>query len=305
MLLPLLLAFFAMFALILGLMPVSLDNRPKLQLGANDPLASLMPKTLGVDNRKKKPIDYFFLVTSKIAIFNRPLAISPTGRRMFKDLAMAKSRITVEEFFLIKELLIGGALLLVFKFNSNSDFFMFWLLMGFAVGYMAPELWLKARIKKIKEDILRFLPDTVDLLGLCVNAGLDFMMALKYVVEKSSPTVIIDELRNMMQEINVGKPRRDALRDLAKKYELPDLSTFSRTLIQADRMGTSVIEALNILSEDMREARFRRGEAMALKAPLKMLVPLLFFIFPVVAILVAGPVFLDFFQNNPIKNLGH
>ena len=175
--------------------------------------------------------------------------------------------------------------------------------MSVAVGYMLPEFWLKARIKKIKESILRYLPDTVDLLGLCVNAGLDFMMALKYVVEKSNPTVIIDELKNMMQEINVGKPRRDALRDLARKYELPDLSTFSRTLIQADRMGTSVIDALNILSEDMREARFRRGEAMALKAPLKMLVPLLFFIFPVVAILVAGPVFLDFFQNNPLKNL--
>ena len=117
--------------------------------------------------------------------------------------------------------------------------------------------------------------------------------------------MIVDELRNMMQEINVGKPRRDALRDLARKFELPDLSTFSRTLIQADRMGTSVIDALNILSEDMREARFRRGESVALKAPLKMLIPLLFFIFPVVAILVAGPVFLDFMQNNPIKNLGH
>ena len=123
-------------------------------------------------------------------------------------------------------------------------------------------------------------PSFFDLLGLCVNAGLDFMMALKYVVEKSYPTTIIEELRNMMQEINVGKPRRDALRDLAKKYEMPDLSTFSRTLIQADRMGTSVSEALNILSEDMRETRFRRGEAMALKAPLKMLIPLLFFIFP-------------------------
>ena len=196
-------------------------------------------------------------------------------------------------------------MVLIFKFNDNGDFFMFWILMSIAIGYMLPEFWLKARIKKIKEDILKYLPDTVDLLGLCVNAGLDFMMALKYVVEKSTPTVIIDELRNMMQEINVGKPRRDALRDLARKYELPDLSTFSRTLIQADRMGTSVIEALNILSEDMREARFRRGEAMALKAPLKMLVPLLFFIFPVVAILVAGPVFLDFFQNNPLKGLGH
>ena len=303
MVLALFFAFIALFALVLGLMPVGLDSRPKLQLNIEDPLAGLsMPNA---ETKKKGPLDPLFIVIRKISAINRPISISPIGQRVYRDLGMAKAGITVDEFFLIKELLMVFCAFVVFKFNSNSDFFMFWLLMGFAVGYMAPELWLKARIKKIKEDILRFLPDTVDLLGLCVNAGLDFMMALKYVVEKSSPTVIIDELRNMMQEINVGKPRRDALRDLAKKYELPDLSTFSRTLIQADRMGTSVIEALNILSEDMRESRFRRGEAIALKAPLKMLVPLLFFVFPVVAILVAGPVFLDFFQNNPLSHLGH
>jgi tight adherence protein C len=304
MLLALLFAFFAGFALVLGLLPVGFDNRPKLQMKMDDTLSSLMPK-LGAEAKKSALMDFISSITVKLSLFNRPLAISPTGRRMYKDLRMAKSRLTVEEFFLIKEVLIFGSFLLILKFNHNSDFFLFLILMGFALGYMMPEFWLKARIKKIKEEILRFLPDTVDLLGLCVNAGLDFMMALKYVVEKSSPTVIIDELKNMMQEISVGKPRRDALRDLAKKYELADLSTFSRTLIQADRMGTSVIEALNILSEDMREARFRRGEAMALKAPLKMLVPLLFFIFPVVAILVAGPVFLDFFQNNPLQKLGH
>ena len=248
-------------------------------------------------------MDFIFLILSKIAIFNKPIAVSSTGRRAYRDLWMAKSRLGVEEFFLIKEILIVTLMVVAFKTTAKSDLLPFWLLMGFAFGYILPEFWVKGRIKKIKEEILRYLPDTVDLLGLCVNAGLDFMMALKYVVEKSTPTVIVDELRNMMQEINVGKPRRDALRDLARKYELPDLSTFSRTLVQADRMGTSVIEALNILSEDMREARFRRGEAMALKAPLKMLIPLLFFIFPVVAILVAGPVFLDFFQNNPIKHL--
>ena len=304
MFLPLLIAFFAGFALILGFWPVGIDTRPKLQLKLDDPLAGL-PTPPNAESKKKGFENVIFAITSKLAIFNRPLAISPTGRRMYRDLAMAKSRITVEEFFLIKELLIGTFIFLAIKMGSSSDFYMFGILMGFALGYMIPEFWLKSRIKKIKEEILRFLPDTVDLLGLCVNAGLDFMMALKYVVEKSPPTVIVDELRNMMQEINVGKPRRDALRDLARKYELPDLSTFSRTLIQADRMGTSVIEALNILSEDMREARFRRGEAMALKAPLKMLLPLLFFIFPVVAILVAGPVFLDFFQNNPLKHLGH
>ena len=102
----------------------------------------------------------------------------------------------------------------------------------------------------------------------------------------------------------VDEVRRDALRDLAKKYELPDLSTFTRTLIQADKMGTSVSEALNILSEDMRLARFRRGEAMALKAPLKMLAPLLCCIFPVVVILVGAPIFLDFMYNNPMKKMG-
>jgi pilus assembly protein TadC len=302
MLLALLFAFFAGFALVLGLMPIGMDSRPKLQLNM-EPLDGLALPMSKID-RKKGPLQVIFSLLAKLAIINIPLAASPAGRRAFKDLGMAKSSLTVEEFFLIKEILIVFFLLLVVKFNASSDLFLFWFLMSFAAGYMFPEMWLKARIRKIKGSILRNLPDTVDLLGLCVNAGLDFMMALKYVVEKSKPSPIIEELNNMMQEIKVGKPRRDALRDLAKKYEMPDLSTFARTLIQADRMGTSVIEALNILSEDMREARYRRGEAMALKAPLKMLVPLLFFIFPVVAILVAGPVFLDFFQNNPLKGLG-
>jgi len=141
------------------------------------------------------------------------------------------------------------------------------------------------------------------LLGLCVNAGLDFMLAIKWVIDKSPPSILMTEMNLVLQEINVGKPRRDALRDLARKYELPDLSTFSRTLIQADRMGTSIGDALNILSEDMRVARFRRGETVALKAPIKMLVPLMFFIFPVVAILVGAPIMIDFMRNNTMSGM--
>ena len=93
------------------------------------------------------------------------------------------------------------------------------------------------------------------------------------------------------------------MKSLAEKYRLPDLSTFARTLIQADKMGTSVSEALTMLAEDMREARFRRGEQMAMKAPMKLLVPLLFFIFPVVGVLVAGPIFLQFMLNSPMSKL--
>ena len=294
-----LLIFFSIFALILGLMPV--DNRPKLKL-------DLKGETV-FEPEKKQPRKSFglmlFGVVRRLAVFNKPFTKTAVGERIFKDLSLAQVPLSPEDFLLVKQLLIAGLILLAMKFNPDPAFFLFSVLMSVAAGYILPEFWLKARVSKIKESILKNLPDTVDLLGLCVNAGLDFMMALKYVVEKSQPSAIVDELKNMMQEINVGKTRRDALRDLAKKYDMPDVSTFSRTLIQADRMGTSVSEALNILAEDMRETRYRRGEAMALKAPMKMLAPLLFCIFPVVAILVAGPIFLDFMHNSPVTKIGH
>ena len=298
----LILAFLSGFSFVLGFMlPLGLiDTRPKLQLqtlafdvgGAPGPVAK----------KKKDPL--LKMILRNMSVINKPLGSTMLRKRIARDLGMARSELTVDEFLFIKEALIVGLLILFYPTaKGNADFIPFWFLMSFAIGYLLPEFYVKGRVKKVKEAIVKNLPDTVDLLSLCVNAGLDFMMALKYLIEKSAPNIIIQEFNTMLQEISVGKPRREALRDLARKYELPDLSTFTRTLVQADRMGTSVSEALNILSEDMRQARFRRGEAMALKAPMKMLVPLLFCIFPVVAILVAGPIFLDFFRNNPMKAL--
>ena len=156
--------------------------------------------------------------------------------------------------------------------------------------------YLKMKLKKSKEEILVALPDAIDLLALCVGAGLDFMLAVKWVVEKSKTNPLVDELKIVLQEIKVGKHRKQALSDMGKRLDMPDISSFVRTLIQADKMGISVSEALKILSEDARLQRFRRGEAIALKAPIKMLVPLIFFILPVVAIIVGAPVILQFTQ---------
>lgn len=298
LILPLLCVFLAIFAFVLGLMPLESRPRLKLDLPASDLSGQAQAQS------HKGPFSFLSGGVRKVALMNKPLTSSSLGQRIFRDMMLAQVRLSVEEFFLVKQILFLVLLWISLALNPDRAFLPFSILMSIAAGYVIPEIWLRAKIRKLKEAILRDLPDTVDLLGLCVNAGLDFMMALKYVTEKSRTSVINNEFRILMQEINVGKPRREALRDLAHKYELPDLSTFSRTLIQADRMGTSVSEALNILSEDMRETRFRRGEAMALKAPLKMLVPLLFCIFPVVAILVAGPVFLDFMHNNPLQHLG-
>ena len=286
------LAFLLLFAylcavfFIVGLIPVEWEKRPKLALAAGGP-------------RKKKTLITHF---RKLAMINKPLCVGAMRGRLIRDLALARVDMAPEEFIFIKEVL--AALILFVTFPSiTPDMLFFWICMSVTSGYMLPEFWVKGKIKRVKAVIVKELPDAIDLLGLCVNAGLDFMLSLKWVIEKSPPSVMVDELNIVLQEINVGKTRRDAIKDLAAKYELPDLSTFARTLIQADKMGTSVTEALNILSEDMRLARYRRGETLALKAPMKMLVPLLVFIFPVVGILVAGPILLDFMENNPFQNL--
>ncbi len=283
--------------IVLGVQFEVVAPRPTLKLHEFGGLATQATKK--VEARKFSPLS----LVRWLAVLNKPLVSPEMRRQMSKNLSLSHVGITPEEHLLIKE--IAMVLLAWLAFNVfDKDLRLLGVFLGVGAGWIFPDMWLRGKINNVKEDVVKQLPDTVDLLGLCVNAGLDFMMALKWVVEKSAPTVLIGEMNNVLQEINVGKPRRDALRDLARKYEIPDLSTFARTLIQADKMGTSVSEALNILAEDMRVARFRRGEAMALKAPLKMLLPLLFCIFPVVGILVGAPIFLDFMYNNPMKAMG-
>lgn len=277
--------YFSIFTLILAFMPRWEEARP----------------TLGVEFSGKKTSGKKFNprnITKILASFNKIIVKGPLRERISRDLAIAHVDMTPDEFFFLKEVSIGLFMFLFYP-SVTEEMVPFWIMMSFAGGYIAPEFWLKGKIKRIKNDIVKNLPDAIDLLALCVNAGLDFMLALKWVVEKSPKSVVIDEFNVMLQEINIGKTRRDAIKGLAKRYELPDLSTFARTLIQADKMGTSVTDALNILSEDMRLSRYRRGEQIALKAPMKMLIPLLLFIFPVVCILVAGPILIDFMENSP------
>ena len=274
----------SVFGVVLAFSFKMLDERPKLT------------EMLNVKEKLKGGSFRDFL--RNIASINKFLCKGGLRDRISKDIIISQSNLTPDEFFLIKEVCILGLLFLSYPFITE-DFVFFWFMMSFAFGYILPDMWISGKIRKVKAELTKDLPDAIDLLSLCVNAGLDFMLSLKWVVSKSSPSVIISEFNVILQEINVGKTRREAIKDLAKRYDLPDLSTFARTLIQADKMGTSVTEALNILSEDMRLARFRRGEQIAMKAPMKMLVPLLMCIFPVVCILVAGPIFIDFMENNP------
>jgi len=168
------------------------------------------------------------------------------------------------------------------------------LLVPLCIGYLLPNLWLRSRIKKRQTAILKNLPHIIDLLNICVGAGLDFMVAVNRVTQEFRPCLMVDELKMMLREIQMGNSRRDALKNLSARVGSLELTSFVRTLLQADRMGTPIAEALKVQAEELRIRRFQRGEEMGLKAPIKLLFPLLFFILPVVLIIVAGPILIQF-----------
>lgn len=235
----------------------------------------------------KKTLDIFVPITRS---FTSKVQTGGITRRLI----MADSALNVAEFFAFKLLsliLIPVVVYILFKVKIKL------FILSAVVGFFLPDLWLRQKIVKRHREIRRDLPNVIDLLNLCVSAGLDFMLAVNRVIKTFKPCPLIDELTKFWHENMVGKPRREALRSLAWRVNLPELSSFVRTLIQADRMGSPVSEALNIQSEEIRIRRFQRGEEMALKAPIKLLFPLLFFILPVVLVIVGGPVLLQFMRG--------
>jgi len=207
---------------------------------------------------------------------------------------LARWRITPAEFLAAKELLAIGVPLILFLFDIKK----IWWLLGIGIFFfILPDLILNSRVRKRKFLVNRMLPETIDLLSLCVGAGLDFMAAVRWVVDKVTINPMIEELILVLKEIKVGKPRVQALKDMGKRLAIPDVTSFVRILVQADRMGTPVEETFKILSEDTRMRRFHRGERQAMKAPLKMLIPLIFCILPVILIIVAGPILIRFIKQ--------
>ncbi|HEY5630102.1 MAG TPA: type II secretion system F family protein [Candidatus Limnocylindrales bacterium] len=159
---------------------------------------------------------------------------------------------------------------------------------GLMFGYTIPEFWLGGRVRKRQKAILLQIPDALDLLTISVRAGLGFDGALGKVVEKLKGP-LTDEFRRALAEIRVGKTRRDALRDIVPRTDVPALSNFIGAVIQAEQLGVSISKVLQVQSEQLRIERRQRAEEMAAKAPIKMLFPLVGCIFPSLFIVILGP----------------
>lgn len=226
---------------------------------------------------------------------------SGLGFKIKMKLDAARVNLTSQAFLNIKILVMvaGCALLVVFTRRFDPVF----LLIVLGLSYFVPDLYLKCRITRRKKDIVRVLPETVDLLGLCIEAGLDFTSAVKWVIEKIPANPLMEDLAFVLEEIKWGKPRIQALKDMSRRLEIPEISSFVQTIIQAERMGTPVAEAFTILSEDARAQRFHRGERIALQAPIKILLPLIFFIMPVIGIVIGGPILLQFMTGGLLTSI--
>jgi tight adherence protein C len=161
-------------------------------------------------------------------------------------------------------------------------------LFGAALGYMAPEFWLGRKIRARSMAMTLQLPDALDLLTISVEAGLGFDAALAKVVEKMEGP-LVDEFRQALAEVRMGRARRDALRDVANRADSQPVSNFIGAIVQAEQLGVPIAKVLQIQSNQLRVERRQRAEEAAAKAPVKMLFPMVGCIFPTIFIVILGP----------------
>jgi len=183
--------------------------------------------------------------------------------------------------------LLHGASKLVSSIGENL---LTLTLLGVFLLYMYPVFWLKQARAARHRSIQRALPFVLDLLTLSVEAGMDFMSALQRNCERRKLDALNEELIRMIREIQLGTPRRIALANMSKRVDLADLRSVTYSLIQADELGVSIGAILRIQADQMRQRRFDRAERLANEAPVKLLFPLMLFIFPCVFIILLGPI---------------
>jgi tight adherence protein C len=160
-----------------------------------------------------------------------------------------------------------------------------------AIGFYLPELWLGGKINRRQKNIRHAMPDALDLLTICVEAGLGFDAAMAKVHEKWDNELSM-AFGRVIREVQLGKLRREALRDMAERLGIPEMTSFVAAVIQSEQLGVSMATVLRIQSDQMRVKRRQHAEEEAHKAPIKMLFPMAFLIFPSICIVLMTPAIL-------------
>ena len=187
---------------------------------------------------------------------------------------------------------VFGGLLLLISFLSTNKWPLGRVILVVsiftALGFFFPQLWLQSRINRRQNEVRKAMPDALDLLTICVEAGLGFDAAMAKVSEKWENELSI-MFGRCIREVQLGKPQREALRDMADRLGLPELSSFVAAVIQSQILGVSLAKVLRIQSDQMRMKRRQFAEELAHKAPVKMIIPMALLTFPSIMIILMAP----------------
>ena len=256
---------------------------------------AVRPKTLAeiefeqpFSERTLKPI------IRRLAVLLRSRTPEKTINDIRRDLVLGgrPNNLTVNDFLGLKlagAIVVGiGVTFFVITAGAPAPVLLIGPLGGAVLGYFLPNLWLRSKIRKRQNEIQLSLPDVLDLLVVCVEAGMGFDSAMQKVTEKFD-NALTREFAQIINEIRLGKPRREALRDMIERTQVGDVSSFISAIIQADQLGVSISRILSIQSEQMRMKRRQRAEKLAHEAPIKMLIPMALFMLPTIYLVILGP----------------
>jgi tight adherence protein C len=291
---PVLAMFLAFFGVLLVVLGVVGGNRPQpiqdhfQKFVPRPPSLEQMEMELPLSERFFRPI---LRRLSKLVSRNTPTNVIDTTQRRLAYAGNPNS-LTVADFLGIKGLVavILAGIALVVSFLGGISFLgaiLFILLLG-ALGYLVPDFWLGSKVRQRRDAIVKALPDAIDLLSISVEAGLGFDAALQRLVEKTD-TVLSYEFMRVLAEMRIGVARREALRALAERTGVKDLGVFVTAIVQAEQLGASITSVLRVQANEMRIRRRQRAEVLAHQAPIKMLFPMAFLIFPPMFVVILGP----------------
>ncbi len=258
------------------------ENQPEEEAIYNRPFKERVIKpvveSVGKSLLKLAPTEWIRSMETKIIMAGKP------KNRGVKDW------LTLQAIFIL--IIPGGILLLMTQMHAPLKNILLMTISSAAAIILYPNMTLNSIIRKRQKEILKALPDVMDLLTVSVEAGLNFDAALSKVVEKM-PGTLSKEFETVLQEIKVGRSKKDALYDMADRLSVQDLRSFIGAVVQADQLGVSLGRVLRIQAEQIRLNRKQRIQEQAMKAPVKILIPMVIFIFPVIFIVLLGPVALN------------
>jgi len=252
------------------------------------PTISRAPETKFAEKHKERARDFLAKVGSL-------LPVSPGARATRAQIMMlragyrsAEATLAIQGMRILTPIALIIVVLAAGLYRSNP-FFVF--LFVIILGYMLPEIWLFWKIKKRQRKLRLALPDGLDLLVVCVEVGLGLDQSLLRVAQELRIVhpELSEELQMVNLEMRVGKTRLDALRELARRTGLDELKSLVAMLIQTERFGTSIAQSLRVFSDEMRTRRRQQAEEMSAKTTVKMVPPLVFFIFPALLVVILGP----------------